>query len=245
MIGLIKRPEPVLPDSYSPASITELNNHAKALSYHLISRLPTFLEYLLPPTCPNLFPESHWVWNSLRKQMKAIVIIMIVNKQMCEKDELKYKTAKEFILSHCINFTPADSTNAETRQNNLDGSYLGFDKVREEFIRAGAAETGTRKRWKEHVSASMLTTESNFKSVLYSLYLNENCATENLPTTIQQKGVFQQLEQLIGIGFDRTKMKEIVSLFEWGDEEIYELQKLKGINARDTMDDKNIVTSAI
>ena len=170
--------------------------------------------------------------------MKAIVIIMVVNKQMCEKGELKFKTAKESLLSHRINFTPADSTNAETRQNDLDGSYLGFDKVREEFIRAGAAETGIRKRWKEHVSASMLTTEANRKSVLYSLFPHDKCETENLPKTSKQKGVFQQLGQLIGIGFDRRKMKEIVSLFEWGDEEIYELQKLKGINARDTMDDK-------
>ena len=134
--------------------------------------------------------------------MKAIVIIMVVNKQMCEKGELKYKTAKESLLSHRINFIPSKSTDTETRQIDLDGSYLGFDTVREEFIRAGAAETGMRKRWKEHVSASMLTTEANRKSVLYSLYPNENCEIENLPKTSKQKGVFQQLEQLIGIGFD-------------------------------------------
>ena len=33
-------------------------------------------------------------------------------------------------------------------------------------------------------------------------------------------------------------MDQIVSLFEWDDEELFELDKLKGVNANDTIADK-------
>ena len=38
----------------SPESMHELNQHSKALSFHLISRLPHFLQYRLPPSRPDL-----------------------------------------------------------------------------------------------------------------------------------------------------------------------------------------------
>ena len=46
------------------------------------------------------------------------------------------------------------------------------------------------------------------------------------------------MEQLIGIAFGRRKMDKIASLFEWDDEELFELNKLKGLNANDTIVDK-------
>lgn len=63
-------------EKYTPESILHLNNHVKALSYHLISFLPSFLYDWLPPSRTGLLPGSHWVWNSLRNQIKPIVTIM-------------------------------------------------------------------------------------------------------------------------------------------------------------------------
>mmetsp|Transcript_26269 Transcript_26269/g.30997 ORF Transcript_26269/g.30997 Transcript_26269/m.30997 type:complete len:130 (+) Transcript_26269:125-514(+) len=53
-----------LNENYSAESILQLNLHSKALSYHLISRLPYFLQDRIPPSRPYLLPGSHWVWYS-------------------------------------------------------------------------------------------------------------------------------------------------------------------------------------
>ena len=232
--SVINLPALQLQANYTPASILHLNNHSKHVSYHLISRLPIFLQDRLPPSRPDLFPGSHWVWNSLRKQMKTIVTIMIVNKHVCDKDELKFKTENECLLSHRIHFNSSDS---ESLEYDPDGSYIVYDKNREVFIRAGAAIMGIIKRWREHVSASMLTNDASRKSVLYKSYPNSRCTEDDLPL-VKRKGEFEQLEQLIGISFDRRKMEKIVSLFEWNDEELFELNKLKGLNPKDTIIDK-------
>ena len=79
--------------------------------------------------------------------MKTIVTIMIVNKHVCEKDELKYKTEKECLLAHHILFFGSDSTvNEQHRKYDPDDSYIVYNSVREFFIRAGAAVMGIIKR---------------------------------------------------------------------------------------------------
>ena len=45
--------------------------------------------------------------------------------------------------------------------------------------------------------------------------------TENDLPFVERKGVFDQLEQLIGIEFDRREMDNIVSLSKWDDEELF------------------------
>ena len=137
--------------------------------------------------------------------MEAIVSIMIVNGHMCGKDELQYKTANECLLSHRMNFSLCEENDREYDQ---DGSYVLYDNVREVFNRAGAAEMGVNKRWKEHKSGSMLSTDSSRNSKLYTSYPNANCTTVDLPLT-KAKVTFQQLEQLMRVGLDRKKLNEI------------------------------------
>ena len=98
---------------------------------------------------------------------------------------------------------------------------------------------GIKKRWKQHVLASMLINEANRRSLLYVSYLNSKCAEINLPSAKRQRrGEFEQLEQLFEITFYQRKMDKIVSLFKWDDEELFELDKLKGVNTNDTITDK-------
>ena len=46
------------------------------------------------------------------------------------------------------------------------------------------------------------------------------------------------MSQLVGIGFNRTKKREIIELFEWDNIEIKELSALAGAGGRDTLEDK-------
>ena len=61
----------------------------------------------------------------------------------------------------------------------------------------------------------------------------------NLPSNQKRKGDFDQLDLLLGTGFHRTKSKEIVSMVDWSVEEEYEIANLKGVNTRDSIEDKN------
>ena len=65
----------------------------------------------------------------------------------------------------------------------------------------------------------MLTTDDNSKSDFYQAYPNTNCTTENTPLFNKRRGVFEQLEQLLGIGFDKRKTDDAVNSFSWDTEE--------------------------
>ena len=117
----------------STESIQELNLHSKAMSFHLISRLPHFLQYRMPPSRPYLQPGTHWVWNSLRKKMKQIVVMMIMNAHLCEKDDLKYKTKNECLLTNRIDFKTAEEVTT-VFGHDLDGSYIVYDKHHDDYI---------------------------------------------------------------------------------------------------------------
>ena len=116
--------------------------------------------------------------------MNTIVTIMIVNKNVCDKDELKFKTENECLLSHHIHFNSSDSGSLEY---DPDGSYIVYDKNREVFIRAGTAVMGIIKRWREHVSASMLTNDASRTSLLYVSYPNSKYKDINLPLIKRQR----------------------------------------------------------
>lgn len=87
---------------------------------------------------------------------------MIVSEHLCNKEELQFKQADETLLSHRINFSLASDITTDN-QNDPDSLYLHYDTVRESYIRSGAAVTGINKRGKEHILATMLTTETNKK----------------------------------------------------------------------------------
>ena len=42
----------------------------------------------------------------------------------------------------------------------------------------------------------------------------------------------------MGIGFNRTDKKELVSTFDWNAEKLYEIKKLSGVNKKYSMEDK-------
>ena len=75
------------------------------------------------------------------------------------------------------------------------------------------AATGLFRRWKDYVSASMSYTHIHKSSKFYTAYLNTMCDESSLRNVDGVKVNFQQLEPLIGMGFNRTKKDEINAFF--------------------------------
>ena len=88
-------------------------------------------------------------------------------------------------------------------------------------------------RWKGHMSASKRRTISDLKSTFYETYPSKSA--ENTPNIQSIKGNFEDLKQLIGIGFEETKMKEVTDLFHWSDKEVHYLRHLSLPNKSDSL----------
>ena len=98
------------------------------------------------------------------------------------------------------------------------------------------AASGLFRRWKEHYSASMICTHVHRASRFYTTYPNSNCDDKNLRNIDSIKGKFQQLEPLIGIGFNRSKKEDINSYCSKSEE--YELELLSISGKNQTLEDK-------
>ena len=83
-----------------------------------------------------------------------------------------------------------------------------------------------KKRWKQHVTSSMLNNEKDKKSNFYQSYPNQNCNENNLPPKSLIKGNFQQIKQLMGIGFTKRNLSQVIELFEWDTTEEEHIKKL-------------------
>jgi len=198
-----------------------------------MNRLHAFLRTRIPLQRTDLLPGRHWVWNSFRIKLKKIAAMMIMSGHIVEYNDLNYRNDDECILSQRHNFIAASS-----EEEDLDGSYLSFDKKRSLHFRSGTAEVGMNRRWKEHIQASMRTLCINRNSKFYSSYPHINCDETNRSNQDDKMGTFQQLEQLIGIGITRDKLTSINALFTWSDEELTGLNNLKGVASRNTLADK-------
>jgi hypothetical protein len=92
-------------------------------------------------------------------------------------------------------------------------------------MRFGAAEVGMSNRWRGHEKASKLETAQDRKSRLYTRYPHKDFL-HNDPSRFRE-GLFQELQQFVGIGFKRDNKENSVHLFDWENGEGKELEKLK------------------
>lgn len=86
-------------------------------------------------------------------------------------------------------------------------------------------------RWAGHTDASQLKTKESLGSTFYLSYPHETAISRST----DRLGTFQQLKQCVGIGFERSKKNELVSLFEW---DSLELQKLQSLTSTDAILDR-------
>ena len=95
-----------------------------------------------------------------------------------------------------------------------------------------------KKRWKEHVSASMCATDKSRSSRFYSSYASLKCKETDKPKQSLIKGNFQQIVQLVGVALHRSKELEVVDLFEWTDYEVEKLGELSVAGDRETIENR-------
>ena len=105
----------------------------------------------------------------------------------------------------------------------LDGCYLTLDTLRDILLRAGMAERGKSRRWKEHERASLLKDESTKSRGSYYLYPHQNVPEDQAPN---RRGTFQQLQQRSALGIKKTDRSRILELFQWSEIDEAHLSKL-------------------
>ena len=79
--------------------------------------------------------------------------------------------------------------------DDIDRNYLVYDMQRRLYVRSGIAEVGMKRRWKEHVSASMRSSNLHRNNKLYVSYPSSNCDPANASSEDVKLGNYQQLEQ--------------------------------------------------
>jgi hypothetical protein len=208
-------------------SIDALNEKTQLMATKLLARLPSFLDRRIPASKPQLLPGRHWIWRSLCSKLMRVSAMMVLSNTVA--DELENRGSDESYLNLANHFQHAVGDLA-----NLDGSYVVEDSRRNEICRAGAAEMGFRTRWEGHTQSSKLLDPKYKKSAFYNCYPHEN-VVEN---TLNRKGTFQSLNQLVGVGFQRSKASQVLALFEWDGYGLEELKKLQGCKNRNELVDK-------
>jgi len=85
----------------------------------------------------------------------------------------------------------------------LEGCYLYYDTNNREWIRTGkAVGSNFEKRHQEHLNESKLKNSNSQNSKFYSSYPSR---TVNLPDQRARKGTFENLQQHIGVNYNKLK----------------------------------------
>ena len=101
-----------------------------------------------------------------------------------------------------------------------------------------AGKGGFKQRHKAHNKSAMMETDVDRRSLFYNSYPNKNSEwfSQNKDNC---KGNFQQLKQVIGIGYSQTKMTEVCDLFHWSTEVIQMLEQSNASGAPDLVHKKH------
>ena len=216
----------------------KFNSHVSLLVKKILIRFKKYIMVRIPTDRVDLMPGKHWVWSSFASKLKKIAAIMILSYHITDYDNSMTRSDEEDPLSKEIMFTSVDKMIKNSLCSDFDGNYLCLDSRRALIIRSGTANSGMKRRWKEHVSSSMLNNEKDKRSKFYLPYPNKNCIEENLPSKELTKGNFQQIEQLMGIGFIKRNMSRIINLFDWETNEEEKLNTLSMNSKAMTMNDR-------
>ena len=198
------------------------------LSTTIKNRMYSYLRDRLPTHRKDLSLSKHWVWKSFLSKLNLLSAMMIGSGHIVDCTALKFRKSADCLLSDRSNFV-------KVKESSCDGNYIVYDPSRT-FIRVGAASVGMNKRWKGHEKASKRSSHTDRKSDFYKAYPSKDAVHQ--PESDEQKGFFDQLEQLIGVGFEKSNRDFIINLFEWSEEEELELSFLSCKDDNLTMPDK-------
>jgi hypothetical protein len=190
----------------------ELDETSTLLAQKIHSRLPQFLRNRLKATL-----QTHWVWDSFvelfLKRISCLVVLCNQHSQC-----IQTTSTRDSLLNCNLEMFPIIQGESEV----LDGCYVASDSKRGWLIRAGMAERTFSKRWKEHVAASMRASVDTMYRNLYWFYPHKNV----MQTVPGRKGVFQDLQQRMGLGMTRGDRNKVLNLFNWSEQLESRLSKL-------------------
>ena len=90
--------------------INELEEYSTTLAGIMVARFPSFLYIRVPSIRTDLLPEYHWVWDSLKRHMKTIAMVIIVSNHVIPREQMKYRKQDRCILTDRDNFITANLT---------------------------------------------------------------------------------------------------------------------------------------
>ena len=186
------------------SSLDDVNSIASTFSKKVVARLPGFVIPRVPKEREDLHPGRHWHWNSFISKIKRISILSVLSGHVSKNIELR--SAHESYLSG-----KSDSfLLIEGELSLLDGNYICEDEPRSLILRSGGTEQGFANRWKGHEKASLLDTPVGKQRRFSRLFPHKDIAA-NIDG---RKGVFQDLNQRIGLGMERGKRDQILAMFD-------------------------------
>ena len=163
---------------------------------------------------------------------------MILSYHLADLDDLLTRDDNENLFNKINFFKDVQSMIQNSLKSDFDGSYLCFDSKRQIVIRSGAAQSGMKKRWREHVSASMCAMDNARSSRFYSSYPSVNSKETDKPKQSLIKGNFQQIVQLVCVTLHCSNERERVDLFEWSDSGIEKLGVLSVAVSRESSENR-------
>ena len=195
----------------------ELEKYTNILAKRLKHRLSIFLKSRLPADRSDLYPGNHWVWDSLIGHLPKIACLMLLSD--VHATNFDNRKDHESLLGNAQKFKAVDGSGLE----QCDGCYLHLDKNRSEIVRSGQTTTGFWKRNQQHEKASKLQDPSTRGRLFYQSYPHKLVAGK-----VEGKlGLWDDLEQVVGIGIEHHQRKAIIDLFDWTESEAKCLENMK------------------
>jgi hypothetical protein len=116
--------------------------------------------------------------------------------------------------NQCLLAGPTFFLKATNREAHMEGCYLHFDSNNNEWIRSGKAVGSTfGQRNVQHKLASRLTSASSENSKFYHSYPFSTAAIVDKRV---KKGSFENLQQHVGVGFDKLRKGKLLVDVEQG-----------------------------
>ena len=82
------------------------NNQVRYTSQRILNHLPLLLKNRLSTDRPDLFPGSHWLWHSLRRNLYSLTAILVINHHLKTGERLIISDNAEELLLPVTNFIP-------------------------------------------------------------------------------------------------------------------------------------------
>ena len=185
---------------------------SNVLYQHLQNRLRNLV------TMSNL-PENkklnHWIWRWQRANLKRVAAILKLSGYVLPDRYIVTRSWKETLFRDDMDQITelVNSTNGHEI-----GSYMYIFKpnngIIKQWRRAGSASVGLQKRGNDHIRSSLQNNDNDRKSKFYRAFPHLDSERKK---TSDFEGYFQELEQRVGISFDKGNAIDVQSLFEWSD----------------------------